>query len=277
MNVFEKILHFLEFEIERPQIFGWFHIMCVAILVVACVYACVKLRDCSEGTYRKIVIVCWACMLVLEIYKQLVLAMEINEYRIVTWEYQWYAFPFQLCSTPIFVMPFVAIMKDGAVRKSLIWFLCFFSVFGGLTVIAYPNEVFASTLGINIQTMVHHGMQIFIGVLSVARFRSEFSIKSYFKSIPVFAVLVVMATVLNEIMYAVLSTEGAEVMFNMFYISRHFGCTLPLLSMVYSAVPYVAFVLIYIVGFLICAFAIFLIQRGILALATGLKARYAKK
>ena len=47
--------------------------------------------------------------------------------------------------------------------------------------------------------------------------------------------------------------------FNMFYISPYFDCTLPILSEIYKQVPYIAFLGIYIVGFVLAAFIIYMI------------------
>jgi hypothetical protein len=45
--------------------------------------------------------------------------------------------------------------------------------------------------------------------------------------------------------------------FNMFFISWKYPCTLPVLSDIYPKVPYIIFLLIYIVGFAIAGFIIY--------------------
>ena len=45
--------------------------------------------------------------------------------------------------------------------------------------------------------------------------------------------------------------------FNMYYIGPRFPCTLPVLSAVYDQVPYIVFLLIYIIGFSLVAALLF--------------------
>ena len=71
------------------------------------------------------------------------------------------------------------------------------------------------------------------------------------------------ALILNEVMYARFTAEGiTHTSFNMFYISRHYDCSLPLLSAIYPKVPYPVFLLIYLLGFAVVAGLIFLAVKG---------------
>ena len=49
---------------------------------------------------------------------------------------------------------------------------------------------------------------------------------------------------------------GTDATFNMFYISPYYPCTLPLLNIIYDSVPYVIFLILYIIGFVLAASAI---------------------
>jgi hypothetical protein len=52
----------------------------------------------------------------------------------------------------------------------------------------------------------------------------------------------------------------------MFFISRHYPCTLPVLADIYAKVPYPVFLCIYLVGFAVVSALIYGIEKGILAL-----------
>ena len=58
--------------------------------------------------------------------------------------------------------------------------------------------------------------------------------------------------------------------FNMFYISPYYPCPLVILDNIYAAQPYAVFLIIYAVGFVVCAFIMFLIQFGILKLCQAI-------
>ena len=135
-------------------------------------------------------------------------------------------------------------------------FLGTFGLFAGLTVMFYPGDVFISTIGINIQTMVWHGGMVVIGLYCLVSGRLQFTIKQFFSGVLVFVVLVAIAITLNIVVYnsGVLNGET----FNMFFISPYFTCTLPVLNL-FQHLPYPIFVLIYILGFILAAFIIFVI------------------
>lgn len=274
MNAFEKVLYFLEAEMERPTNYGWFHLMFVGIVIISTIFLCLRFKDCDDKVFRRIALISWIIIVLLEIYKQVIYTFEYDG-AVVTWDYQWYAFPYQLCSTPLYVLPFVAFLKDSKFRDAFVAYMAFFSLFGGLAVFFYPNDVFISTIGINIQTMIHHGSQVVLGIFFIVHSRHKLNIKFYLKSIPVFAALVAIAIIMNECGFGILTSKGMDDSFNMFYISRHFDCTLPILSEVYKAVPYLAFSLIYILGFAIISVIIYSVGMLIASLVERKKVKNA--
>lgn len=265
MNIFERFLYFLEGKMQIPTSFGWFHLMFVGLVILFTIFLCIKFRDCDDKIFRRIALITWIVILVLEVLKQLVFAFEYDG-NVVTWSYAWYVFPYQLCDTPLYVLPFIAFLKENKIRDTLISYSSFFAIFGGLVVFIYPNDVFTTTTLINFQTMIHHGSQIALGIFFATRHRRSFKLEFFLKGIPVFAILVSIAIILNESMYGYVSTNAPGDVFNAFYISRHFPCTLPILSEIYKAVPYIVFCLIYILGFTIVAFIIYCIEKLIISL-----------
>ena len=265
MNFFEQILYFFEGKMQIPSPFGWFHLLFICLVICSTVLLCVKFRDCDDKIFRRIALITCIALLFFEVLKQLIFAFEYDGYT-VSWNYAWYVFPYQLCDTPLYVLPIIAILKDGKLRDALISYSAFFVMFGGLVTFIYPSTVFASTTLINLQTMIHHGSQIVLGIFFAVRNRQNFNLRFFLKGVPVFATLVAIAIILNEAMYGYVSTNAPGDLFNVFYISRHFPCTLPILSEVYKAVPYPVFCLIYILGFTLIALAIYGIEKLIIHL-----------
>ena len=259
MNIFEKFLYSLQGTMKTPTNFGIFHIASVLLIIVSTVAVCLLFKNKSDKTFRRFVFICWIAILLLEIYKQLVFSFNY-ENGVVSWDYQWYSFPFQFCSLQLYLLPFVVFLKDGKVRDAIIAFLATFSLFGGLAVYVFPNDVFIEIIGINIQTMVHHGLQILLGIFFLTRFKDKLSFKKFFlPSIIVFACCIITALTLNALA-PLFTTET----FNMFFISPKYPCTLPLLSNVYTMVPYIVFLMIYLLGFSFIAFLIFSIAKLII-------------
>lgn len=259
MNWFEKFLVSLTAEMPRPTNYGWFHLMFVAIAITAIVLLCIFARDMKEKTFRRLVLALWIVMVVFEIYKQIFyVTLEVSG-DTLSWNYKWASFPFQLCSTPLYLLPFVAFLKEGKVRDSIISFLCTFAMFGGLVVFVYPNDVFVSMIGINIQTMVHHGIQLVLGIFMLVYYRKKLNWKFYLKGIIVFGIMCAIAMLLNIILYHTVMVYNDQT-FNMFYFSPYYPCTLALLGdLIWPNVPYLVFLLIYILGFALAAAIMFAI------------------
>jgi len=64
-------------------------------------------------------------------------------------------------------------------------------------------------------------------------------------------------------MYHILKASGIDETFNMFYIGPYYDCSLPLLSMIYPKIPYICFILLYILGFGLISFILYISQKGI--------------
>lgn len=262
MNFFEKILNALEGTMNTPGNYGWFHIMFMLIVIATTVLLCKFFRNSSDKTFRKIILIGWIIIVVLEIYKQLIFSFEYDN-GVSTWDFSWYSFPFQLCSTPIYALPFIVFLKDGKVRNAFISYTATFALFGGVAVMFYPNDVFIETIGINIQTMIHHGSQVVFGIFISVRYLKDLNWKFVLRGIPVFVVFLLIAYGLNIGMYHYFQNNGIDATFNMFYIGPYYECTLPVLSGIYPKVPYIVFALIYVLGFALIAFIMTYIHIGI--------------
>ena len=269
MNFLIKLFEFLTGTMSRPTNYGWFHLMFVAITVVASVLMCVFLRNAKERTVRIICFGMWLLIAVLEVYKQIVFTYNLEGGQFVA-DYQWYAFPFQLCSTPLYVLPFVAFLPDGKLRDAVTAYMIAFSIFGGICVYIFPNDVFVETVGINIQTMIHHGIQIVSGVFLAARYRDRLNIKYYLKGAAVFGVMLTVALILNLTVPKALAAAGLTDEFSMFYVSPYYPCHLPVLSIFYPIVPFPVFLIIYAVGFVVAAAVIFYIAKGVTLLCRAI-------
>ena len=276
MKFLINILELLRAQMECPPLYGWFHLTSVFITIAVSVLLCVFFRNANERTERRLIFILWIIMAVLEVYKQILYTFTTDGTTIAV-DYTWPFFPFQLCSTPLYTLPLIAFCKSGKFRDAIIGYTIAFSTFGGICVYAFPGDVFTVFAGINIQTMVHHGIQIITGVYLASKHRHRLTLRYYLSGGIVCLVAVLIAHLLNEVVHRVLVSNGNYEVFNMFYISPYHGCTLPVLSSIYPLVPYPVFLAIYIVGFIVAAAIIFLAARGIVYLAHNLRMRFSKQ
>jgi len=262
MNLFEKFIELLQTPVSnRPESFGVYHFVCLGITILITVLLCIFFRDAKEKVFRRIIMIFWIIIVVLEIGKQLIYSFKFNEDGMYYY-YTLQVFPYQLCSTPFYVFPIVVFAKEGKFRDYAISFTSLFILIGGLIVMIYPNDVFGGDFEfIFLQTMVHHGTQVIIGIYCLCYTRKQNKLLWFLKSLPYFVVLCALAVVLNEVIFLITPR-----FINLWNISSHFACGLPILSTVYAAVPYVVFLLAFVVGFTFLAFLVNSIALGIIKL-----------
>lgn len=255
-SFFEQLLKLLDGRMERPTLFGWYHLLCLAVTVGLCVLVFLRARNLPDKTFNLIIGTTALALILLEAYKQLNFSFNSTTGE---WSYQWYAFPFQFCATPMYVLLVASLVPNGKVKDSLCAFMATYGLFAGAAVMFYPGDVFIETIGINIQTMIHHGMMVVIGVFMYVSGRAKLSHKTILQALPTFAILVGVAMTAN-LLYGAFGDPNQS--FNMFYISPYYPCTLPVLSMFYGQVPYVIFLAIYVFGFSLAGYVMCLLAIG---------------
>ena len=258
MNFFEKILQVLDAKMSEPNMYGWFHILALLALIGLVVLVVFKCRNINDKAFRIIILSTAITLIVLEIYKQFNFSYDPNT---DTWGYEWYAFPFQFCSSPMYVLLVIGCLKECKFREYLCCFMATFGLFAGIGVMLYPSTVFTETIGINIQTMVHHGSMVVIGVLMYITGKVKLEHKTILKGGAVFGVLVVMALVMNIIFHYF----GDGSTFNMFFISPFAAsCDIPVANLIFipateSVILYIVFLFGYILGFGVAGYVMLLI------------------
>ncbi len=251
-EIFEAIIKFHDLTMPTPQPYGVFHICFVIISALACFLLCRFFKDPSEKTVRKILLIYSLICIGLEVYKQISFTFNV-ENGVITADYQWYAFPFQFCSTPMFVALIAAIVPSKRIYHACLAFLSTFGVIAGVLVMVTADTVFINTIGINIQTMIHHGSQISVGLFLLIRAGSIRKTSWAFGGVAVFLTAIAIALILNCTMIYVIP-EGET--FNMFFISPHFETSLPVYSSIQPKVPYPVFLFLYIFPYITVALGI---------------------
>ena len=268
MNFLEKIIYALSGKMDVPTLFGTWHFVSLALVIALTAFMVWKFKDCNDKTLRRILLIFWAVIVLFEVYKQLVFSMSSDGVT-AEWSYQWYVFPFQFCSTPIYLLPILVFAKDCKFRNAVMAYMVTFSLFAGLVVMIYPGDVFITIIGINIQTMAHHGLQVVIGVFLAAHNRHHLNKRFFAWAMAAFTVLCGVALGLNTVMHYAKPDVG----FNMFYISPFQNCTLPVLSEVYTKAPYPVFLIVYILGFTLVAALVYTIEKAAAKICTKIKHR----
>ena len=262
MNFFEKILYMLQVEMNKPEPYGWFHLMWIGFTIISIVVLFKAKNKYSDKQLKVVLGVYGIVALILELTKQLMWSLNYDEItKVVTWDYQWYAAPFQLCTTPIFASIICLFLKDTKLRNSLLSYMAFVTILGGLLTILIPTSCFTSDILINIHTMWLHCGSFVVSIyllMSGAIKINKQSLKGAFK---VFLVFVLIAEILNIAIYNSGILNGET--FNMFYISPYFISSLPVFDVIQQSLPFVLYLLIYILAIFIGSFVVYFIANKI--------------
>ena len=263
MAFWENLFQILDVKMERPVPYGWFHLLWLALTVIAAVLLCRYHKKDDPARVRHVVLTVAIIVAILEVYKQINFGFSYDNG--ISFDYAWYAFPFQFCSTPMYVGLLAGFTKKGRLHTSACAYLATYAVFAGICVMLYPTTVFIDTIGINIQTMFCHGSMIFVGVYLLYSGYVKLEHKTILRAIPVFVCCVALAVIMNEIAYqtGLLETDT----FDMFFISPYCEPSLPVYSLVQKAVAFPWCLLIYVSAFTLAAYLILLIAMEIKEIA----------
>ena len=278
MEFLQNVFRFLDSSMEEPTAYGWFHLVCLGIMIAATVVLCFLWKRGIIKDVKRVILVTAIIVGILELYKQI--NYTVNYEDGLSLYYQWYIFPWQFCTTPLYV-GLLAGLSKGKIHHFFTSYLATYAAFAGLAVMLYPTDVFIETIGINIQTMICHGSMVVIAAFLYYTGYVKAEIKTLLRAIPLFAVAVGIAISLNELAYYVGILE--EHTFNMFFINPRLDSTLPVYSLIHNALRgssagFVISVVLYIIGFTAVAFAMLAIPMGIKKFAdTDFDARYAEQ
>ncbi len=259
MVAFGNVLTVLEAKMAWAMPYGWFHILSLALSVAAGVLLTKRYKAPTEQQVRRVLLVTAIVCLVLEVYKQVVYSFYLDG-DVVRFRYQWFVFPFQFCSTPMYI-GLLAGLTRGKWHGCFAAYLASYAVFAGLSVMVWPTAVLTDVIGVNIQTMVCHGSMISIGIFLLCSGYVKTDFATFQKGVPVFVTVFLMALTMNEVAYRLGVFNYGE--FNMFYLSPYGQPVVPVLSAIQRHFPSPVPQLAYLVLFSVIAYLMMLLFRGI--------------
>lgn len=259
MNFLEKIILFLQGTMVTPTAYGWFHLMWIVITLIAVVFLS-KIGDKNNEKQTKTILLTYGVIaLVLELLKQIIWSFNYDPIsNIVTWDYEWYSFPFQLCTTPIYVSLICPFIKKRKIKEALLSYMAFVTILGSIATIIIPDSCFVEDILVNIHTMWLHCGSLVVSIYLLISNIVEVNIENLKKAIITFLIFVLIALILNIFIYNIGILEGET--FNMFFISPYFESTLPVFNIIYKYTPYIVFLIIYIYAIEIGALFVYLIS-----------------
>lgn len=191
---------------EPLKPYGFIHLSFFIIGVLLAVVVGIKIKKCSLKTLNKIIFGIGIFLLLSEIYKQLFYTIYIGNGN-----YQWWIFPFQLCSVPMYiclVMPFV---KNKKIYNALGVFLMTYNLLGGFISFIEPSGLIHEYLFLTIHAFLWHMSLVFLGF--IIGFNENIKKEGFKKTIILFLGFSLIAFIINCLFWNVSNGD-----INMFYV-----------------------------------------------------------
>ena len=188
-----------------PLPFSAFHI-CFSLFGLSAAFTLAWLCRRLPQAYRVRLLFFLGILLALsECYKQMFLYYIVNGRK-----YDWWYFPFQLCSMPIYLCLLLPGLKKG--RRTVVTFLADFALLGGIAVYLDPSDMLSPSVFLTLFSFLWHDLLIIIGILCGTSDAMQEDFRGALKMLGLFGLLAGIAEMLN----VTLSRYGE---LSMFYLS----------------------------------------------------------
>ncbi len=217
----KEFLQTTAWTMTKPSSYGWFHIIFTLILLAAAIAAAWLLRNTNNKQNRLVLGTVGIFLMVTEIYK-ILFHIYVNPYG---WSF-WGAFPFQLCSVPMYLCVLCAFSKNGKLNSWLYEFMFAVNMFGGIMAFIEPSGINHGYITLTVHAYVWHMILIFLGLYLYFSKRACMDSHSYRKAIIVYISSCTVAQAFNVIF--------AEKI-NCFYISPYVQSPLAVFKNIYAS------------------------------------------
>lgn len=252
----KEILHFLQGEMEVPGIFSWFHFFMLLLIVAGTILVSYYFRNAEEKVYKRILFIAWISLLVLEVFKQIIKAFHYGPPSY--WEYSIRDFPFSVCSMIYFFVPIILFVnkeKHPKIVDAANGYMCFISLVAGFAVCIYTDMVMTKLIYTNVQSLLHHGTQVVIGVYIFVWNRKNISFRTVYRSFIAFVITAVIAILINLAFY--------PHFINMFFINPTRITNLPIGNIVQEKLGYPVYLLLFLLLIGLVTYLTYLVETSI--------------
>lgn len=160
-----------------------------------------------QQKFDRIMLISGVILLIGELYKQLMNFYVVNDHV-----YDWWIFPFQLCSLPMYLCPLLIMIHNAKRHRFLCTFLLDFNMMGAVATFIDPSGIFHPYWMLTLHGILWHLMLIFVGFVIIFSHEADLTTRGFLRALPLFAFFCLAAEVLNGILHRFSAA-------NLFYIS----------------------------------------------------------
>lgn len=195
---------------KTPVPYSGFHILLGGAGILSAVFLAWRL---SQKERRNILFACGLALAAGELYKQIFLYFIVNGGL-----YDWWYFPFQLCSVPMYICllhPVLSTRAPDRCTKAACTFLQDFALLGGIMALAEPSGLMHPYVSLTLHGFIWHFILIFIGLYCAFTGNGGIRRRDFLDTLPIFLGCAITAYIINV---AVHPYGNAD----MFYISPYY-------------------------------------------------------
>ncbi len=215
----------------QPSAGSAFHLCLTSAGILCAVLSALFLAGRRRIRPEKILFFCGLILSLSELYKQGFLYFIVNDRH-----YNWWYFPFQLCSIPMYLCLLYPSVRrpcgrsaNPAPARILATFLQDFGLLGGLMALAFPEGFLYSYWSLTLHGFFWHFLLVFIGVYCGRCGLADRSLAGFVRCLPIYAVCCLVASGINT---AVQLTVYPASYADMFYINCFFPSEQPVFSLI---------------------------------------------
>ena len=236
-----SILNMTAWRMDAPKLFGGFHIFAsLASAAAAMLLARAVLENKNNDTARILAVTGWILVL-LEIWKQLFLFYIVNN-----GVYDWWYFPFQLCSVPMYLCILLP-LTGKRIRRTFMTFLGGYAFVSAVATLIYPEDILRSYTALTVHGFVWHGLLLFISLVVLHTGSADTSARGLLRASVLFAILCGIAVGINMLAEPIMqATPGLPHSWAaMFYLNPYHLSPQPLVGTIQKTAGIPAGLLLY--------------------------------
>ncbi|MBQ8174403.1 MAG: YwaF family protein [Clostridia bacterium] len=204
----DSLIKLTAWEMVKPKAYGVFHLTFTFVGFAVCLLLAYLLRNLGERGNRRLLTGVGVFLMLTEVYKQL-----FYTYYIGGGSYQWWIFPFQLCSVPMYLCVIAPWLKNEKVKRGMYAFMTTFNLLGGFMAFIEPSGIVHEYWTLTLHAFVWHMMLVFVGFYLIASGRGATTMQDYRGGAISFLALCALAFCIN---FVVQTFVGEHI--NMFFV-----------------------------------------------------------
>ena len=204
----EQLITATAWPMTPPEAYGTFHLLFLFFGLGSSAVLAYRLRRCSPACHRRILLGVGLFLIFCEIYKLL-----FYYYVVGHGSFQWWVFPFQLCSIPMYLCLAASITRSETTRSAIYTFLCTYNLLGGFLALLEPSGLSHDYWTLTLHGFAWHTLLVFLGLLLILSGNGPKSVWDFGHATVLFLILCGVAFGINLVFFR--ASQGE---INMFFV-----------------------------------------------------------